>query len=98
MGQATEGMVQQLKANSPTLVELNKAFRRVIEGIDLLTCYEQRPTKTIIKVCWAELSDVSQVDLAIGRRWRMETRWPFCDNGGAKLGTAGLRNGEVFPC
>ncbi|KFZ10879.1 hypothetical protein V502_07874 [Pseudogymnoascus sp. VKM F-4520 (FW-2644)] len=49
MGQATEGMVQQLKANSPTLGELNLAFRRVIEGIDLLTCYEQRPTKTIIK-------------------------------------------------
>lgn len=52
MGQATEGMINELRAESPTLRDLTSRFRDIVEdNIDLLTCYEQRPTKTIVKVC-----------------------------------------------
>ncbi|KFY33939.1 hypothetical protein V494_07201 [Pseudogymnoascus sp. VKM F-4513 (FW-928)] len=50
MGQATEGMINELKDNSPTLRELTNRFRDIVEdNIDVLTCYEQRPTKTVVK-------------------------------------------------
>ncbi|KFY00368.1 hypothetical protein V490_01391 [Pseudogymnoascus sp. VKM F-3557] len=50
MGQASEGMINELRADSPTLRELTNRFRDIVEdNIDLLTCYEQRPTKTVVK-------------------------------------------------
>lgn len=60
MGQATELMINEFKAGSPTLRELINRFRDIVEdNIDLLTCYEQKPTKTVVKVCRRERSDVS---------------------------------------
>ena len=48
--QATEDMIRELKAESPTLTELNDKFRHVAKDIDILTCYELSPTKTAIEV------------------------------------------------
>ena len=56
MGQATANMINELRAESPTLREITNRFRDIAEGnIDILTCYEQRPTKTVIKVRFNEL-------------------------------------------
>ncbi|OBT63835.1 hypothetical protein VE03_06602 [Pseudogymnoascus sp. 23342-1-I1] len=50
MGQASEGLINELRSESPTLRELTNRFRDIVEdNIDLLTCYEQRPTKTVVK-------------------------------------------------
>ena len=43
-------MIRELKAESPTLTELNDKFRHVAKDIDILTCYELSPTKTAIEV------------------------------------------------
>lgn len=47
-------MVRELKAESPTLTELNDKFRYVAKNIDILTCYELSPTKTAIGVVSSE--------------------------------------------
>ncbi len=88
MGQATEGMINELREDSPTLRDLTSRFRDIVDDIDVLTCYEQRPTKTVVKVCRKEPSNVSQADLATGCRRHMETRRHSCDNGWAKFGTS----------
>lgn len=89
MDQATEGMINELKEDSPTLRDLTSRFRDIVEdNIDVLTCYEQRPTKTVVKVCREEPSNISQADLDTGSRRHMETRRHACDNGWAKFGTA----------
>ena len=49
-------MIRELRAESPTLTELNDKFRHVAKDIDILTCYELCPTKTAIKV-FSELSN-----------------------------------------
>ncbi|ELR02697.1 hypothetical protein VC83_08432 [Pseudogymnoascus destructans] len=50
MGQATEAMINELRADSPILRDLTSRFRDIVEdNVDLLTCYEQRPTKTVVK-------------------------------------------------
>ena len=46
----TEDMIRELKAESPTLTELNDKFRYVAKEINILTCYELYPTKTAIRV------------------------------------------------
>ena len=46
----TEDMIRELKAESPTLTDLNDKFRYVAKDIDILTCYELAPTKTAIEV------------------------------------------------
>lgn len=55
-GQASEDIVRELKAESPTLTELNDKFRHVAKDIDILTCYETIPTKTAIRVFASYLS------------------------------------------
>jgi hypothetical protein len=88
MGQASEGMINELRADSPTLRELTNRFRDIVEdNIDLLTCYEQRPTKTVVKVTHKNPSTIAQADLATGCRRNMETGRNSCDNGWAKFGT-----------
>lgn len=47
----TEDMIRELKSESPTLTELNDKFRHVAKDIDILTCYELKPTRTAIEVC-----------------------------------------------
>ena len=49
-GEATEQMVLELKPESPTLAWLNQGFIRFARDIDILTCYETKPTKTAINV------------------------------------------------
>lgn len=62
MGRVAEGAINEFKADSPTLRELANRFRDIVENnIDLLTCYEQRPTKTAVKVCRRVRSDVSKL-------------------------------------
>lgn len=57
-GQATANMINELRANSSTLREITSRFRDIAEdNIDILTCYEQRPTKTVIKVRFNTLGD-----------------------------------------
>ena len=46
----TEDMVRELKSESPTLTELNDKFRHVGKDLNILTCYELKQTKTVIKV------------------------------------------------
>lgn len=48
--QVTEDMIRELKSESPTLTELNDKFRYVAKNIDILTCYELSPTKTVVEV------------------------------------------------
>ncbi|KFZ14209.1 hypothetical protein V501_03348 [Pseudogymnoascus sp. VKM F-4519 (FW-2642)] len=49
-GEATEQMVLELQSESPTLTWLNQSFTRFARDIDILTCYETKPTKTAIDV------------------------------------------------
>ncbi|KFY42179.1 hypothetical protein V494_02544 [Pseudogymnoascus sp. VKM F-4513 (FW-928)] len=49
-GEATEQMVLELKSESPTLTWLNQGFTRFARDIDILTCYETKPTKKAINV------------------------------------------------
>ncbi|KAI4183972.1 MAG: hypothetical protein LQ348_004607 [Seirophora lacunosa] len=46
----TEDMIRELKAESPTLTELNERFGSVAENIDIVTCYEMKPTKTAMEI------------------------------------------------
>ena len=50
-GEVTEPMILELQANSPTLRALNQSFAQVAQDVDILTCYENKPTKTAINVC-----------------------------------------------
>lgn len=49
-GTLTETLVMELKAGSPTLTDLNSRFAHFAKDIDILTCYETKPTKTVINV------------------------------------------------
>ena len=50
-GKPTQTLVNELKAGSPTLMDLNSRFAYVIKGLDLFcTFYETQPTNTIIQV------------------------------------------------
>ena len=49
-GQPTEALIQELKAGSHTLEYLRDNFRHVAQEIEILSCYENEPTKTIIEV------------------------------------------------
>lgn len=54
-GTPTEGLVQELEVRSPTLQMLNDRFRRVYEGVDILTVYEMEPTASLQEStpgCW----------------------------------------------
>ena len=48
--QPTEDILRELRAESPTLTELNNKFRHVAKDSNILICYELCPTKTAIKV------------------------------------------------
>ena len=48
--QPTEEMLRELRARSPTLIELNDRFRFVANDIDILTCVELWQTKTAVEV------------------------------------------------
>ena len=43
-------MIRELKAESPTLTDLNDSFRFVAQNIDIVTCYEMKKTRTAMKV------------------------------------------------
>lgn len=49
-GEATERMISELISESPTLTWLNQSFTQFARDIDILTCYENKPTKTAINV------------------------------------------------
>ena len=49
-GETTEQMILELKSESPTLTWLNQSFTTFAQDIDILTCYENKPTKTAINV------------------------------------------------
>lgn len=85
----TEDMIRELKAESPTLTELNDKFRFVAQDIDIVTCYELKPTKTAIEVFLLETpsSDISIV-IDIDARRDLETRRPRGDDCTARLGKA----------
>lgn len=42
-----EQLVEELRPESETLKLLNEGFSRTAQDIDILTCYETRPTKTM---------------------------------------------------
>ncbi len=46
----SEDLVKELQIQSPTLRELNDKFRHVAENIDILSCYETIPTRTVTMV------------------------------------------------
>ncbi len=47
----TEDMIRELRAESPTLTELNDSFRFVARNLDIVTCYELKKSKTAIEAC-----------------------------------------------
>ena len=49
-GMPTEQLILELKSGSPTLTELNDNFIQAARDIDILTCYETKMTKSVIKV------------------------------------------------
>lgn len=49
-GEPTEALIMELKSQSPTLTWLNQSFAQFARDIDILTCYENKPTNTVIKV------------------------------------------------
>jgi hypothetical protein len=49
-GEPTEKLVDELKAESATLTDLNQGFSHIARDIDILTCYETRSTKSAINV------------------------------------------------
>lgn len=46
-GTPTEDLIRELKMHSPTLERLNDGFRRVYEGVNILTIYEMEPTASL---------------------------------------------------
>ena len=58
-GKETEQMVLELKSESPTLTWLNQGFTRFARDIDILTCYETKPTKTAIDVSFSLVKVIS---------------------------------------
>jgi hypothetical protein len=46
----TEVLISELRAESPTLMDLSKHFPNVAKDVDILSCFESMPTKTIIEV------------------------------------------------
>ena len=54
-GTPSEELVRELEMRSPTLQMLNHGFRRVYEGLDILTIYEMEPTASLQESrpgCW----------------------------------------------
>jgi hypothetical protein len=49
-GEATQELVGELREGSPTLNNMNQKFIHVARDIDILTCYENKKTKTLIHV------------------------------------------------
>lgn len=49
-GQPTERLISELSAESPTLTTLNEDFYDAAVGIEILTCYEGKATKTAVLV------------------------------------------------
>lgn len=82
----TEDMIRELKAESPTLTELNERFGSVAENIDIVTCYEMKPTKTAMEVLLLHTpsSDMSIV-IDIDARRDLETRRPRSNDGTVRL-------------
>lgn len=48
-GQATHALVDELAVRSRTLNEINQRFAHIAGDIEILTCYETKPTKTAIE-------------------------------------------------
>ncbi len=46
-GTPSEDLIRELKMHSPTLERLNDGFRRVYEGVNILTIYEMEPTASL---------------------------------------------------
>ena len=46
----TEDIIRELKPKSPTLTELSNKFRHVAKDINILTCYEEKSTRTVVQV------------------------------------------------
>jgi len=49
-GQAAQALVDELAVRSRTLNEINQRFAHIAGDIEILTCYETKPTKTAIQV------------------------------------------------
>jgi hypothetical protein len=49
-GKATQALIDELSVRSRTLNEINQRFAQIASDIDILTCYETKPTKTAIEV------------------------------------------------
>ncbi|KAL8835307.1 MAG: hypothetical protein Q9170_003362 [Blastenia crenularia] len=94
--QPTEDMVRELKAESPTLTELNDKFRYVAKDMDILTCYELGPTKTAIKMpdgSWKrEGPPEMMVSLDSARQWYPREKLVACNADHSQI--AKLKRGE----
>jgi hypothetical protein len=49
-GEPSEKLIDELRPDSGTLTDLNRGFVHIAGDIEILTCYETRPTKTAILV------------------------------------------------
>lgn len=43
-------LVAELQPDSPKLLDLNNRFGQMAQDIDILTCYETKETKTVVKL------------------------------------------------
>lgn len=51
-GEPSERLIEELRAESATLTDLNRGFAYIAKDIEILTCYETKPTKTAINVSY----------------------------------------------
>ncbi|KAL8783807.1 MAG: hypothetical protein Q9195_009274 [Heterodermia aff. obscurata] len=99
--QPGEDIVRELKAESPTLTELNDKFRYVAENIDILTCYEMIPTKTAMQMedgSWKkEGPPEMMVSLDSARQWYPREKLVACNADHTQI--AKLKRGEnsIYP-
>lgn len=49
-GKASQALVDELSGGSRSLNEISARFAQIAGDIDILTCYETKPTKTAIEV------------------------------------------------
>ncbi|KAL8732870.1 MAG: hypothetical protein Q9166_002471 [cf. Caloplaca sp. 2 TL-2023] len=97
----TEDMIRELRAESPTLTELNDSFRYVASSVDIVTCYELRKTRTAIEMSdgsWKrEGPEEMMVSLDSARIWYPGEKLIACDTDHSQI--AKLKRGEsgIYP-
>ncbi|KAL8960924.1 MAG: hypothetical protein Q9193_002450 [Seirophora villosa] len=97
----TEDMIRELKAESPTLTELNERFGSVAENIDIVTCYEMKPTKTAMEMpdgTWKrEGPEVMMVPFDSAKLWFPSEQRIACHTDHSQIAKLKRGQGGAYP-